>query len=142
MLAGPAPWMSQAAGGVDDARGNVWVCMECADYGADAGARSLAAASRDGPDGSECSGSDDGDVCGSTETGGTNDGGDAGARHGDEGDDVACTESEGQRVAEHVQQARGDADGRLSELLAAAAEGTAVVYEEQPRPPGGGPGRP
>ena len=42
----------------------------------------------------------------------------------------------GQSAAEHVQRAGGNVDGRLGELMTAAAEGTAVVYEEQPPPAG------
>ena len=148
MLAGPAPWMRTAAGGVGGARGTTWACAEGAGAEAGASARSPAAADpRDGPGGGECSGSDGGgehDAAGDaacTEAGGAGDGGDESAQRGGEDAGVACAEPGDQRVAEHVQRAGGDVDGRLGELLGAAAEGTAVVYEEQPPPTAGGSAR-
>ena len=62
---------------------------------------------------------------------------------GDAAGGGGCTEEAGERgdrrVVEHVQGAGGDVDGRLDELMTAAMEGTAVVYEEQPPPPAGTP---
>ena len=94
----------------------------------------------------ECGMADDDDDSGIADGGGGGGDDPHADGHNDEGSSYAndavdgdvCRQMAGdgssQQVVEHVQAAGGDTDGRVNDLMAAATDGTAVVYDEQPPP--------